>query len=843
MLTNDENNSKSNQKEDYFQYLEKLDTDEILVCSICLNFYSLTIIPVTLHCGHTICHHCLINDSKANEGIDNSESNSELDESSSSFNTDKSLSYEHMGEKELRVISFNKLLDYLENKLFIEEKLINTIKSSQKNLNLLRKNRYVEYSAKDTIVKKCPICRKKHKSSMDKLSINLSVLQMSLLKETNQISFVYCLNCSDQVYPKKTNNAKLKNKAEDQHFEVNSILHCIRQFHKLCTDSQVSEIVKVIDNWEENINKLNKESESMSLDLFNENYNFLDNNDIKDITSTVIKKLEDKIIILIKALDKLREKIIKEKLELDLKSKNSWTFLTQVDNSVLIKNIHSYNQLKTKLLNLINEIRNYRVLNQEEFPEFISNSQDEVILALTEKGINEENEKKDIIMDKRSSCFSSVSKAKSTKSIKTIDINSKYKKINFEKECKDNLNLNLNINYSTIKNSLIEGVKYNILDYKSSEKRFTISYQENTSIIVVFDLKENSHYFYDISKFKILLDKKKYSLESQLVLNESISLEIDNEGTFVYIVGGEFGEIDYENQVYNSSKNIFIADLVKKEIDFFSFLKEDRVSPNVLLCGNSNYIAVLRGRNDEDESILKNELINLTTKESISISSFKSQFECGRACYINSKIYFLGYDDSYEFQLLELDLSYYFESGDKSNSKSKWIDLGVNFDSCFVNFCLAPLNNKELMVIGGCDEDDDEEEESEKEFNYNDYIYLIDLENKKVYDHNYTKAVLYYRNKDKSKDKIEKDIFDILEQDKLSKITDIKDEEDFVSEIKKFSYNEKQYFGKLIGTAFKFTPAFYKYRIACLDIFNEKYDENIVFIYDKIDNSFEIKQL
>ena len=146
--------------------------DDNLTCSICFHLFSLETIPIILICGHSICLKCLIQNEKSLIK-DEDELEDDEDESSEGDETEET------------------------------------------NIKIT----------------KCPICRKEINKRVCKLTINFSIVFLSLHNKKQRIEYIFCENCD-----------KLSYFNQDDKKHINLVFSCIKNFHSLITNESIVDL-------------------------------------------------------------------------------------------------------------------------------------------------------------------------------------------------------------------------------------------------------------------------------------------------------------------------------------------------------------------------------------------------------------------------------------------------------------------------------------------------------------------------------------------------------------------------------------------------------------------------
>ena len=237
-----------------------------------------------------------------------------------------------------------------------------------------------------------------------------------------------------------------------------------------------------------------------------------------------------------------------------------------------------------------------------------------------------------------------------------------------------------------------DNYKYHMQNYKSFEKIFTCQLIVKTKNVIVYNAKLNQFIMITIED---LPD----------VLNFFISVEIDSTGNIMYLVGGQFGNIDS----CEPSKQLYIYNINEKLLTKGKELINERNSP--LLCLHEDILYIMSGLDVEDEIISVNEQYDILNNEISNIASFPIEFRYTSICVLNNILYLFG-DSKDGAQLISLNLK---------SSKSDWEIIKINIDTndeYIFSSVLAAVSSDSLIMFGGHIDNGEE---------YNEQVILFNL--------------------------------------------------------------------------------------------------------------------
>lgn len=339
-------------------------------------------------------------------------------------------------------------------------------------------------------------------------------------------------------------------------------------------------------------------------------------------------------------------------------------------------------------------------------------------------------------------------------------------------------------------------LKYQYNNYNINEKIYSVTYNpSNPSSIIVYNILSNSIKKYNLPKWK----------NTDAILNESISMEIDNEGTVVYFYGGIFGDL-YDEE-FNATKNVISFDLKTETLSLKKKLKNETHCPYIYNLpipidnledfdqlrsteGYSKYcyFTLIIGGNDSDGEILTNvygySVLDFSKDENESSIQIKykdvvkqyatnyyesfSGLYCSMCC-INYKVYL--------YSVSEEDSKVYYMN--YTDVEPVWIEICIVAEDTIYNCCFNAINKNELIIFGGVYSEDS------SSCDYNDKYYIININDKK-------------------------------------------------SEKYEFEYYK---------VSFACNASCYKYHIACMDKFNENYSCTSLYNYDCENRMFSISNI
>eukprot|EP00340_Litonotus_pictus_P011739 CAMPEP_0170536560 /NCGR_PEP_ID=MMETSP0209-20121228/102210_1 /TAXON_ID=665100 ORGANISM="Litonotus pictus, Strain P1" /NCGR_SAMPLE_ID=MMETSP0209 /ASSEMBLY_ACC=CAM_ASM_000301 /LENGTH=814 /DNA_ID=CAMNT_0010837933 /DNA_START=167 /DNA_END=2611 /DNA_ORIENTATION=+ len=742
--------------------------------------------------------------------------------------------------------------------------------------NIVKRTHHVSYSSlldsanrgeENPLIKKCPICRDVQDVKLNKLPINFTLLDIIISREHRNCSFVYCVQCLKLVYSKSKGGLV---DSKEPTLSTLILKTCLNKHHVLYTNTQIGDIKRTIETWSREHRNcsfvycvqclklvfsknagspVNTKEPTLSTHILktclNKHHVLYTNTQIGDIKRTIetwnkeysemSKKTDIGLERILKAKDS--EEIINEaeakSVSVLLEDKLKERMSSAIESIAMLVSIHESNMEGTnkgfdpiqvllfrkklrKLHELKYSIKHTLAYNLSYFRPFF-NQKDGYIVSNSLKASNDNNSSERV-----SPSFD-----------------------DYSLHCISNIHTTPNQTSDILKSSFYDSLKYNLLDYKSFEKRFTASFEEGNNHVAVYDLKLDKVYFHYIKDIEGGKTKKQ-----SVLFNESLSIEVDYKGEFLYIIGGKFGELEYEE--FFASSKIIRYDLQSGKTTTFSKLKQSRHSPTVVSLpyinpqdnSTSHKILVIGGVDINGEPIRKCEFINLEDMTVLQGPSLNEDLRDCSACVLSNKVYLVGAEESGEMQVRVFDYVKYLNELDSNISKSeeaKWMDVRVRIEYYFKNCLIAPLSSKELIIFGGI-VDDDQQDNEEEEVEYNEIVYKIDIVNNEArMEHNYI-STLYQKSKEKEKKKGKKDT-------KKSKGSEAEEDKDkFSYDLDMENYTEglvkkKVQHNKMLFGSFRFSPAIYKYKIACIDVFNEKFDNHVLYNYNILDESFTVKEI
>jgi len=241
---------------------------------------------------------------------------------------------------------------------------------------------------------------------------------------------------------------------------------------------------------------------------------------------------------------------------------------------------------------------------------------------------------------------------------------------------------------------------YFLLGSKSLEKIFTVQYIVNTKKIKIYKADE-------AVSSEIKID----TLTG--VFNESIRIEIDSEGKYVYLIGGSFDDEVAGTQFY--SIDISERTPILKKLNSLIY---ERRNPGV--CYYNNKIFAIGGEKD-DEGFSECEYYDVIKGKWIELPSLNSEIMEPGVCVLKNILYCCGVTSFVKMNFESLNLK----------SMKEWKNLGVEIKDPIVGHLVVPYDFCNLIIFGGCRVNEEEED-----YYYNDNLYLVN-----IYEKSYTKLI------------------------------------------------------------------------------------------------------
>lgn len=270
-------------------------------------------------------------------------------------------------------------------------------------------------------------------------------------------------------------------------------------------------------------------------------------------------------------------------------------------------------------------------------------------------------------------------------------------------------------NFQTLKSAVTSSLVYSFQDFKYFQNTYSVSFNINQDekSLILYSIQDNK-----ISKINLPVYD---GLEP--LLNESITPVVNENGTKIYLFGGLFGEL-YDNETFFASSNVLEYDLNTKQFTKLQDLKYKRHCPCVIRCPyycddnlKIDYAYfVIGGTKDNGTQMKSTEKFVIHETQQISSCELTEYlpegFTKGIACCVNWIIYYIGISEddntliSYEY----------------TKSNAKWKIINIKFETYIHCFAFTALNNSELIIFGGLNNDMNDEDEV-----FSQAVYTIDL--------------------------------------------------------------------------------------------------------------------